>query len=101
MGHLAIPVIDAFRGDFFFLSNFSPATTPYIGRLLPTSEHAYAMAKTDDPAARAAISQSPTPAEAKQIGQSAPVVAGWPKARFAVMEKIVAAKFDYNAELAV
>lgn len=97
---LVIPVVDRFRGAHFFLSNFFPAVTPHRGRLFPTSEHAFVAAKTNDPAAVEAICAAQDPAEAKQIGQSVPLVNGWETERFAVMEEILAAKFGHNDELA-
>ncbi len=45
---LWVPVIDRFRGEHFFLSNFYPAVTPHSGHLFPSSEYAYMAAKTDD-----------------------------------------------------
>ena len=45
---LSLPVIDSFRGDHYFLSNFYPAATPYNGHRFPTSEHAYMAARTTD-----------------------------------------------------
>jgi ribA/ribD-fused uncharacterized protein len=100
MGDLVIPIIDAFRGEYRFLSNFAEAPTPYRGRLFPTSEHAYAAAKTDDPVAQRAILDSPTPDEAKRIGQSVLLTENWNANRFAVMQEIVLAKFRQTAELA-
>jgi hypothetical protein len=40
MGDLVIPIIDAFRGEYRFFSNFALAPTPHRGRLFSTSEHA-------------------------------------------------------------
>jgi len=100
MNELAIPIIDAFSGEYRFLSNFADAPTPHRGRLFPTSEHAYAAAKTDDPVAQQVILASPSPAEAKRIGQSVPLTENWEAKKFAVMEEIVMAKFSPNSELA-
>ena len=97
---LWMPVIDRFRGEHFFLSNFFPAVTPHRGREFPTSEHAFAAAKTTDEATIAAIVATPDPGEAKQIGRSAPLVGDWDARRFEVMEEIVTAKFTYNSGLA-
>lgn len=97
---LLIPIIERFRGEHYFLSNFYPAITPYRGGRFPTSEHAYAAAKTDDAAAIEAIAATPDPAQAKLIARSAPLIRGWDARRFAVMEEIVAAKFGHDADLA-
>lgn len=94
------PVIDRFRGEFFFLSNVTPAVTPHRGRLFPTSEHAYMAARTDDPEVVAKIAATSDPVVVQQIGRSAALVSGWNRVRFVVMEEIVAAKFIHNPELA-
>lgn len=96
-----LPVIDRFRGEYFFLSNCCPAPTPHRGRLFATSEHAYMAARTTDADARAAILATTDPLEAQKIGRAAPLVDDWDQERFAVMEEIVAAKFTHNPELAV
>lgn len=98
---LWVPVIDRFRGEHFFLSNFYPAITPHRGHLFPSSEHAYMAAKTDDAGAIETILAAADPAEAQRIGRAAPLVDGWEQQRFAVMEEVVTAKFTHNPELAV
>ncbi len=101
MSPLRIPVIDAFAGEYLFLSNFAAAPTPHRGWLYPTSEHAFAAAKTTDAAAIAAIRETRDPARAKRIGRAAPLVEGWEAGgKFAAMDEVVRAKFDNNPELA-
>lgn len=39
-------MINRFQGEYFFLSNFYPASVWYDGHLYPTVEHAYQAAKT-------------------------------------------------------
>lgn len=97
---LEVPVIDRFRGRHFYMSNFYPAPTPYSGHVFPTSEHAYMAARTRDDGAIAAILATDDPAEAQHIGRAAPLVQGWDRARFKVMEDIVAAKFKHNPDIA-
>lgn len=99
-GALRVPVIDSFSGRYRFLSNFWPAPTPHRGRLFPTSEHAFAAAKTNDANAVDAILATPNPAEAKQVGRTVRLVDDWDRLKFAVMEEIVTAKFTHNPELA-
>ncbi|MGV0815473.1 NADAR family protein [Mycolicibacterium boenickei] len=95
-----VPLIDRFRGEHFFLSNFYPAVTPHRGHRFPTSEHAYMAAKTDDQAAIAAILATSDPAEAQQIAAAAPRVDDWDVLKFGVMEEVVTAKFTHSPELA-
>lgn len=100
LGDLPIPVIDAFVGEHEFLSNLWPAPTPYRGRVFPTSEHAYAAAKTDDHEVIGRIAATDDAAEAKAIGRAAPLVAEWDRRKFTVMESVVEAKFRHNPDLA-
>jgi ribA/ribD-fused uncharacterized protein len=98
---LHVPLIDSFAGEYLFLSNFAAAPTPHRGWLYPTSEHAFAAAKTRDKAAIAAIRDTDDPARAKQIGRAAPLVDGWESGgKFTVMEEVVSAKFGHNPDLA-
>jgi ribA/ribD-fused uncharacterized protein len=98
---LRTPVIDSFAEEYLFLSNFAAAPTPHRGWLYPTSEHAFAAAKTRDPVAVAAIRHTDDPARAKVIGRAAPLVDGWEGGgKFSAMEEVVSAKFDHNPELA-
>lgn len=87
-------VIDSFRGDHYFLSNFYPARVRFRGRDFPTAEHAFMSAKTTDERAIERIRTAPTPAEAKQIGRSVALVEDWDRIRFDVMADVLAAKFD-------
>jgi ribA/ribD-fused uncharacterized protein len=100
MSRLRVPVIDSFSGEYLFLSNFAAAPTPHRGWLYPTSEHAFAAAKTRDETAIAAIQDTDDPARAKQIGRAATYVDGWESAKFTAMEEVVSAKFEHNADLA-
>lgn len=100
LGHLPIPVIDAFVEEHEYMSNLWPAPTPYRGRVFPSSEHAYAAAKTEDHDVISRIAETNDAAEAKEIGRAAPLVADWDRRKYAVMESIVEAKFRHNPDLA-
>ncbi|MEV0948614.1 NADAR family protein [Rhodococcus sp. NPDC049939] len=100
LGDLRIPMIDAFVGDHGYLSNFWPAPTPYRDRIFPTSEHAFASAKTDDCDAISRILATDDPAEAKRIGRTVPLVDDWERRKYVEMESIVEAKFRHNPILA-
>ncbi|NMM91312.1 hypothetical protein B2J88_44620 [Rhodococcus sp. SRB_17] len=100
LGHLPIPVIDAFVGEYEFLSNLWPAPTPYRGHDFPTSEHAYAAAKTVDRDMIMQIAATSDATEAKAIGRAAPLIADWDRRKYSEMEFIVEAKFRHNPDLA-
>ncbi|NMM88521.1 hypothetical protein B2J88_29920 [Rhodococcus sp. SRB_17] len=100
LGELPTPVINSFVGDHEYMSNLYPAPTLYRGQLFPSSEHAYAAAKTLDQRVIRAILSTDDPAEAKKLGRSAELIADWEAMKFRVMESVVGAKFTYNLELA-
>lgn len=92
-------VIDSFRGEHYFLSNFYPAPVPFRGVVFPTSEHAFMAAKTNDPDAFRAILTAETPGEAKTLGKKVSLVAGWDTLRYGVMYDVLLSKFTHNADL--
>ena len=59
-------IIDAFRGEYRFLSNFWPCYTLFGDFVYPTTEHAYQSAKVEDQAIKAKLRECGTPAEAKE-----------------------------------
>jgi len=91
--------IDAFQGEYRFLSNFWPAEVVFEGITYPTVEHAYQSAKTLDLNERRRIAALATPAEAKRAGSALALRADWPQAKFVVMEDCVRFKFTHHAEL--
>jgi len=91
--------IDAFQGEYRFLSNFWPAEVEFEGRKYPSVEHAYQAAKSLDPADRERIAALKTPAEAKAAGRALKVRPDWDTAKFDVMERCVLYKFSNHPEL--
>ena len=92
--------ITSFSGEYAFLSNFYPHPVEVDGDLFPTNEHAFQALKTDDPAERQKVRGAKTPASAKALGKRVTLRHGWDSSRFAVMERLVRAKFT-DPELAV
>lgn len=92
--------IDYFRGEHWFLSNFSPAEifiTPNLSRLemikCYTAEHAYQASKTTDPLLRLRIAQGATPGEAKQLGRKVTIRSDWEEIKESIMYAILTVKF--------
>lgn len=85
--------IDAFRGEFAFLSNFFEQPIEIDGIVYPTGEHAFQAMKTREAAERYAVREAPTPAEAKSRGRRVTLREDWDTARFEVMETVLRAKF--------
>lgn len=83
-------------------SNFAPAPVVIEGKRYPTVEHYFqAMKFTGDPAWAEAIRVTPTPAKAKQLGQSRehPIRDDWDRVKETVMLEGLRAKFKQNRGL--
>lgn len=83
-------VIDRFRDEYKFLSNF------YIEEDGLTVEHRFQAAKTLDPAVRAKIMQAQDPQEAKKLGRNKKLFTirpDWEQVKDSVMEDLVLKKF--------
>ena len=90
--------IDAFFGDYRFLSNFHIAPVRYNGLYYPSSEAAYQAAKCRTEEERRAFC-SYSPSEAKYYGQMVKLRPDWEDVKEQVMEDIVRAKFTQNQYL--
>lgn len=86
-------VIDSFRGEFAFLSNFYPSTLWYKGEKYPSVEHAYQAAKAGDESTKRMIREAKTPAVAKKLGYSCQLPFDWDTMKLTIMEEIVREKF--------
>lgn len=88
--------ITEFRREYYFLSNFYrlPRPMTYLGLSFPTSEHAFAAAKTCVRSEQVAISTARTPGTAKWMGRNVALVDHWKEISKEVMAEIVAIKFD-------
>ena len=88
-------VIDSFRATYADLSNFPFRPVAYQGDIYPSKEHAFAAAKTLDPAERAGIAAAGTAAIAKTLGRSVTLRPEWDeRVRFEAMQEILANDFD-------
>ena len=91
--------IDDFQGDYFFLSNFSPAPVMLDGVEYPTVEHAYQAAKTLEPKERERIRGASTPGLARKLGRKMPQRPDWPEVKVDIMRDLVRQKFKSNPDL--
>lgn len=87
------PVIDSFRGDFGFLSNFFESSIWINGERYPSVEHAYQAAKAGDEVTKKMIREAKTPGIAKKLGQSCQLPYDWDNKKVAVMRELVREKF--------
>ena len=86
-------VIDSFRGEYRFLSNFWHARATYRGIEYPTSEHAYQAAKSRRPDIRLAVSKIETPGRAKRYGEEIELQNNWETLKIPIMKNILFSKF--------
>jgi ribA/ribD-fused uncharacterized protein len=92
-------VIESFRGEHRFLSNFYPARVCYDGWWFPTVEHAYQGAKTEKPDERTQILEAPTPGKAKQLSRGISIRHDWEDVKVEIMRNLVFQKFNNHSEL--
>lgn len=86
-------MIDSFKGEYEFLSNFYPATVSYEGDMYPSVEHAFQAAKTLDPQMRLKIRLS-NAAGAKKLGRQLDLRSDWETIKLDVMRELLKAKFS-------
>lgn len=87
-------VIDSFRGDFRFLSNFYPQEIEIGGRKYPSSEHAYQAFKCLHEADHERVRSAKTPAESKKMIRDLEIRPNWHDVKVNVMRSIIQKKFE-------
>lgn len=98
-------MIDSFRGEFEFLSNFAPAPIRFFDQILclevrvPTAEHMYQAGKTVNPGWRYRILNADSPNASKRLGKAAPMREDWNDVRVEWMRGVLRAKFEQNPTL--
>lgn len=90
-------MINEFKGDYRFLSNFFMTTVVFEGDHYPSSEHAYMAAKTTDATIRMKVARCATPKEAKSMGRKIQLRASWEGMKQQVMQQILMDKFSRNS----
>lgn len=91
-------VIDCFRGDYFFLSNFYEIPVSYNGITYQNSEAAFQAQKTFDENIRREFSTL-SPKAAKKKVKSMIVRSDWQQVKVGIMKEIVTNKFVQNPDL--
>lgn len=93
-------VIDSFRGEYFFLSNFAPCVVEYGGVAYPSSEHLYVALKTHDNALRMHISTLSSAGRVKRFGRTLDVRSDWEAVKLSVMYFVLSLKFSPDSFVA-
>lgn len=86
-------VIDSFRGDFGFLSNFFESSLWVNGVQYRSVEHAYQAAKAHDESTKKLIRDAKSPGIAKKLGYSCQLPPDWDNRKVGIMREIVSEKF--------
>jgi len=92
-------MINRFKGEYFYLSNFYEAPVEYDGILYQNNEAAFQAQKTLDVNVRKEFAKL-GPADAKNKGLALKLRADWEQVKEQLMYEICKAKFEQNPELA-
>ena len=87
-------VIDDFRGEYRFLSNFYKSPLEYMGLVYPCAENAFQAAKCTDDESRIKYTVQNNPVRAKMMGKKEKLPDNWDELSVRVMEQILRAKFS-------
>lgn len=90
-------VIDSFRNNYFFLSNFYSSPVRYADTVFQNSEAAFQSQKCPE---RMHEFVSLNPSEAKRLGRRVPLRKDWEAVKDQIMYEIVFNKFTSNKYLA-
>src|SRR6266487_3371173 len=82
-------MIGAFKGRYFFLSNFYPGGSE-------TNEHLYQSEKAQWPDDRQWVLESPTPNIAKRRGRRVQLRPDWEDIKNEVMKRLLVMKFEHG-----
>jgi len=93
-------MIDQFKDDFRFLSNFFDSPFTHNGIVFPTNEHFYQAMKTLNIATRKKIAALDSPEKAKKYGRTLVLRLGWEENKIRVMRKGLELKFITGSLLA-
>jgi ribA/ribD-fused uncharacterized protein len=88
--------IDAFEGDYFFLSNFFPSQLRFNGWVLPTVEHGFAALKATTAHDREYVLSQKSPGAAKRAGRTIKLREDWEEIKIPAMELLVWSKFSQD-----
>lgn len=91
-------IINSFRGEYYFLSNFYDAPVYYEGLLYKNNEAAFQAAKVTDKEARMEFINL-NPSDAKRKGRRVHLRENWDTIKFDIMYDIVKRKFEQNPDL--
>jgi ribA/ribD-fused uncharacterized protein len=86
-------MINLFRDEYFFLSNFYPVEIKLDGIVYPNAETAFQAQKTLDVEERRKFSMLKNPVQAKRLGRKVKLRDDWEEVKLEIMTEIVSQKF--------
>ena len=92
-------MIDSFRDEYFFLSNFYPVEIKLDGIVYPNAESAFQAQKTLDVEERRKFSMLKNPVQAKRLGRKVKLRDDWEEVKLDIMTEIVSQKFLQHPHL--
>lgn len=92
-------MINSFRNEYFFLSNFYEAPVIYDGITYQNNEAAFQAQKCAEKSDRHQFAAL-NPSQAKHLGRRVALRKDWEQIKVSVMREIVKAKFEQNPSLA-
>lgn len=91
-------MINEFRGDYYFLSNFYSAPVTWDGITYLNNEAAFQSAKVLDKSVREQFATL-DPSSAKRKGRHVQLRQDWEQVKYSIMQEICYAKFTQNEDL--
>lgn len=91
-------IINEFRGQYDFLSNFYPAEVKYEGITYQNNEAAFQAQKVTDYREQEQF-RLVSPSDAKKLGRKVKLRSDWEQVKDDIMYQIVKAKFTQNEDL--
>ncbi|MCD7741218.1 MAG: NADAR family protein [Ruminococcus sp.] len=92
-------MINSFKGEYFFLSNFYECPVVYDGLCYQNNEAAFQAQKCTK-AEDKKMFTTLNPSEAKKLGRRISLRKDWERVKLTLMKEIVSAKFEQNPNLA-
>ena len=92
-------MINSFRDEYFFLSNFYPVEIKLDGIVYPNAEAAFQAQKTLDVEERRKFSMLKNPVQAKRLGRKVKLRDDWEEVKLDIMTEVVAQKFLQHPHL--
>jgi len=92
-------MINDFRGQYRWLSNFHECDILHEGIHYPSTEHAYQAAKSLDTKVRNHVAALPFPRDAKRFSRSMILRPDWEEIKYQVMLDVTRYKYNAHSEL--